>query len=197
MEPVSNLVGFALPILLLPMVFAFWKRHDAVGIDARNDRKNTRKRLTPRVSVNWPVSITTVMGTVRGRVIDVSVQGAGLLCVQPLSRTGVIHMRLEIPGHPVEVETEVVRCDTRHRARREAPYHNIGVSFRSISDEDRAFLAALVEVSISERASEKIQEQRVFTFRPKTRNPNVAGIGRPHDAKAHRLCVIHAFSPRR
>jgi hypothetical protein len=167
MIPVSDVVGFALPFLLLPMVLTFWKRHDAVGIDARKDRKNTRKRLTPRVKVNWPVSIRTVMGTVRGRVIDVGVQGAGLLCVQPLSPTGVTQMTLEIPGHPVEVEAEVVRCDTRHHARREAPYHGIGVFFRGISEENRAFLAALVEASISETDTENIQEQRVFTFRPK------------------------------
>jgi PilZ domain len=167
---VSEIVGFALPIILLPMVLAFWKRHDAVGIDARKDRKTTRKRLTPRVNVNWPASIRTVMGTVRGRVIDVGDQGAGLLCVQPLSPTEVIHMTLEIPGHPVEAEAEVVRCDTRHRARREAPYHGIGVFFRSISDEDRAFLAALVEASISEKTTENIQKQKVFAFRPKARS---------------------------
>ena len=158
---VSEIVGFALPIILLPMVLAFWKHHDVAGIDARRDRQNTRTRLTPRVKVNWPVSIRTVMGTVRGRVIDVSVQGAGLLCVQPLSPTGVIHMTLETPGHPIEVETEVVRCDnTRHRAKHEEPYHGIGVFFRGISDDDRAFLAALVEASISETASENIQERR-------------------------------------
>jgi hypothetical protein len=166
----SHIVGFALPTVLLLMVLAFWKRHDAVGIDARRDRKNTRKRLIPRVSVNWPVSIKTVMGTVRGRVINVGDQGAGLLCVQPLSRTEVIHMNLEIPGHPLAVEAEVIRCDTPHRARQEAPYHGIGVFFRAISEEDRAFLAALVEASISGRATENVREQRVLTLRPKARN---------------------------
>ena len=64
---VSEIVGFALPIFLLPMVLAFWKHHDAVGIDARKDRKSKRKRLTPRVKVNWPVSIRTVMGYRAGK----------------------------------------------------------------------------------------------------------------------------------
>lgn len=166
----SEIVGYALPVVLLPMVLAFWKRHDAVGIDARKDRKNTRKRLIPRVNVNWPVSIKTVMGTVHGRVIDVGDHGAGLLCVQPLSPTEVIHMTLEIPGHPVEAEAEVVRCDTPHRARQEAPYHAIGVFFRGVSEKDRAFLAALVDASISERATENLQKQRVLTFRPKEKD---------------------------
>lgn len=166
----TDLMGFALPILLLLMVLVIWKRHEAVGIDARKDRKNTRKRLTRRVSVNWPVSIRTVVGTVRGRVIDAGVQGAGLLCVQPLSRAEVINMTLEIPGHPIEVEAEVVRCDTPHHAGREAPSHGIGVFFQSISEEDRAFLAALVETSISEETTETIQDPRVFAFRSKTRS---------------------------
>jgi len=165
----ADITGFALPILLLPMVLTFWKRHDVVGIDARKDRKASKKRLTPRVKVNWPVSIRTVMGIVRGRVIDMGVEGAGLLCVQPLSPAEVIQVTVEAPGHPIEVGAEVVRCDTRHRARHEAPYHGIGVFFRSISDDDRAFLATLVEASISETASEDIQEQRVFAFRPRAR----------------------------
>jgi PilZ domain len=165
----TDLMGFALPILLLLMVLVFWKRHEAVGSDARKDRKNTRKRLTRRVSVNWPVSIRTVVGTVRGRVIDAGVQGAGLLCVQPLSLAEVINMTLEIPGHPIEVEAEVVRCDTPHHAGREAPSHGIGVFFRSISEEDRAFLAALVEASISEKTTETMQDPSVFAFQPKTR----------------------------
>jgi hypothetical protein len=152
------------------MVLAFWKHHDAVGIDARRDRKNARQRLTPRVKVNWPVSITTVMGTVRGRAIDVGTKGLGLLCLQPVSPAEVTHMTVEAPGHPIEVEAEVVRCDTRHPARREAPYHGIGVFFRSMSDEDRAFLAALVEASISEKTTENIQEQRVLAFRPKAKS---------------------------
>jgi hypothetical protein len=174
---VSEIVRFALPIILLPMVLAFWKRHDAVGIDARKDRKNTRQRLTPRVSVNWPVSIRTVMGTVRGRAIDVGTKGLGLLCVQPVSPGEVIHMRVEARGYPIEVVAEVVRCDTRHPARREAPYHGIGVLVRSISEEDRAFLAALVAASISEAATENIQnqEQRVFAFRPKARGKSPLG----------------------
>ena len=166
---VSEIVGFALPIFLLPMALAFWKHHDAVGIDARKDRKSKRKRLTPRVKVNWPVSIRTVMGTVRGRAVDVGTKGVGLLCVQPLSPGEVIQMTVEAPGHPIEVEAEVVRCDTRHTPRREAPYHRIGIFFRGISEEDSAFLAALVEAGISETATEDIQEQRVFAFRPKAR----------------------------
>ena len=93
-------------------------------------------------------------------------KGVGLLCVQPLSPGEVIQITVEAPGHPIEVEAEVVRCDTRHRARREAPYHGIGVFFRSMSDEDRAFLAALVEASISDKTTENIQEQRVLAFRP-------------------------------
>ena len=167
---VSDLSGFALPILLLPIVLTFWKRHDTVGIDARKDRKNTRKRLRPRLRVDWPVSVRTVMGTVQGRAIDVGTEGVGLLCVQPLSPAEVIRMTLEIPGHPIEVEAEVVRCDTPHHAGREAPSHGIGVFFRSISEEDRAFLAALVETSISEKTTETIQDPRVFAFRPKTRS---------------------------
>jgi len=167
---VSDLIGFALPILLLPIVLTFWKRHDTVGIDARKDRKNTRKRLRPRLRVDWPVSVRTVMGTVQGRAIDVGTEGVGLLCVQPLSPAEVIQMTLEAPGHPIEVEGEVVRCDTRHRARHEAPYHGIGVFFRDISEDDRSFLAALVEASISEKAAEDIQEQRVFIFRPRAKS---------------------------
>ena len=167
---VSEIVGFTLPIILLPMVLAFWEHHDAIGIDARKDRKNIRKRLTPRVKVNWPVSIRTVMGTVRGRAIDVGAKGMGLLCVQPLSPGDVTQMTVEAPSHPIEVEAEVVRCDTRNRARHEAPCHGIGVFFRGISEEDRAFLAALVEASLSERVAENLQEQRLLTLRPKARN---------------------------
>lgn len=166
----SDIMGFALPILLWPMVLTFWKRHEVVGIDARKDRKTSKKRLTPRMKVNWPVSIRTVMGTLRGRATDVGVKGAGLLCVQPLSPGEVIQVTVEAPGHPIEVEAEVVRCDTRHRARHEAPYHGIGVFFREISEEDRSFLAALGEASISEKTTENIQDQRVFIFRPKARN---------------------------
>jgi hypothetical protein len=163
----SDIAGFALPIVLLPIVLAFWKRHDALGIDARKDRKSTRRRIMPRVNVNWPVSIRTVMGTVRGRIIDVNDQGAGLLSIQPLTRSEVINMTLEIPGHPVEADAEVVRCGTPARARREAPYHGIGVFFRRISQEDKAFLAALVDANISETATANIEEQEVFTFRAK------------------------------
>jgi hypothetical protein len=166
----SHTLGFALPILLLPMVLTFWKRHDAGGIDARKDRKATRKRLTPRGRVDWPVSIRTVMGTVQGRAIDVHTEGVGLLCVQPLSPAEVIQMTVKAPGHPIEVEAEVVWCDTRHRARHEAPSHGIGVFFRDISEEDRSYLAALVEAGIGQKTTENMQDQRVFIFRPKARN---------------------------
>ena len=165
----SDIVGFALPLLLLPMVLSFWKHHDVVGIDARKDRKSSKRRLTPRVRVNWPVSINTVMGTVRARAIDVGIQGVGLLCVQPLSPAEVIQVTVEAPGHPIEVEAEVARCDTPHRARHEAPHHGIGVFFREISEEDTSYLAALLETSISQKTTENVQDQRMFIFRPKAR----------------------------
>jgi len=156
---VSEIVGFALPIILLPMVLAFWKHHDVAGIDARRIAR-IREHVSRHGESELACFDQNGHGYRAGKGDRCECSGAGLLCVQPLSPTGVIHMTLETPGHPIEVETEVVRCDTRHRAKHEEPHHGIGVFFRGISDDDRAFLAALVEASISETASENIQERR-------------------------------------
>ena len=71
------------------------------------------KRLYPRSSVRWPVTMTTSKGTMEGETANVSTLGAFIQCQEPLNPTESLLLNVEIPvGSPLQVFATVVWSNT-------------------------------------------------------------------------------------
>ena len=87
------------------------------------------KRLYPRSKVKWPVTMTTSVGTIEGKTIDVSTLGAYIQCQEPLNPNESFLLSVSLPaGSPLQVFAEVVWSNsTRLKNKNEPP--GMGVRF--------------------------------------------------------------------
>jgi hypothetical protein len=104
------------------------------------------RRRFPRVSANWPVTIDSPRGFVRGRTVDISAGGAFIFCKQPMKRSEKFLMAFfNVPtlDRALSVRAEVVRTDF-YWADDETLSYGIGVKFIDISEEDKELVSTLV-----------------------------------------------------
>ncbi|MGD8372506.1 MAG: PilZ domain-containing protein [Syntrophobacterales bacterium] len=104
------------------------------------------RRRFPRVSADWPVTIDSPQGFVRGRTVDISAGGAFISCKQPMKRSEKFLMAFfNVPtlDRALSVRAEVVRTDF-YWADDETLSYGIGVKFIDISEEDKELVSTLV-----------------------------------------------------
>jgi len=67
------------------------------------------KRVYPRSSVKWPVTMITANGALEGVTTNVSTLGAFIRCQKPLNPAVSLFLKVELPvGSPLQVFAEVV-----------------------------------------------------------------------------------------
>ena len=67
------------------------------------------RRGSVRTGADWPVKIITPEKSMKGEVIIVSLTGAFIKCVEPLSAKDRCHLTMELPkGKTVNIDVEVV-----------------------------------------------------------------------------------------
>jgi hypothetical protein len=142
---VSNVVGYVAPLLILCLTLIFWRHYDAAGMDLRRDRKNAKHRGDFRAGIRWPVSAETSIGSIQGRTRNVSVSGATIVSLQPLTRGEIVPIMLRVPARVIRLRGRVMWTDTFYPPMSRIPHKVIGVLFQGLSEEDGVFLASSVE----------------------------------------------------
>lgn len=93
------------------------------------------KRGSYRSDIRWPVSIVTNRGTIDGEMVNVSLEGALLLCEQPLVLEERFGLKIRIPDRsPIEMTGEVVRSNISGPEEKDRECE-VGIRFVDISEE--------------------------------------------------------------
>ena len=102
-----------------------------------------QRREHSRVEVSWPTSIFTPRGPIEGRVLNISLTGALISCLELPNTVEALELGIEIwdHRHVMFVTAETVRLDVRDY---DSDLHTyfLGVHFKEIAEEDLRFLAS-------------------------------------------------------
>ena len=104
------------------------------------------KRQHPRTKVAFPVIIETAHGFMDGQILDISANGAFVLCRNFLKLTNKFYMAIaNVPqlSHHLPVGAELIRTKT-FGPDGHFTFQGMGVRFTNISTEDRKYICALV-----------------------------------------------------
>ena len=104
------------------------------------------KRQRPRARVSWQVTIRSSQGDLSGETLNVTVDGALVLCREPLEPNDTIEMVMNVPAlvSPLRIPARVIHsniCDPED----ETLCYEIGVRFTEISKKDRWLISAAVQ----------------------------------------------------
>jgi hypothetical protein len=138
----------------------FWRHYDARGIDLRRDRKNGKHRGGFRAGIRWPVSMEASIGSIQGRTKNVSVSGATIVSLHPLSRGEIVHFTLRAPGRVIRLRGQIMWTQTFHPAMSRIPHKAIGVLFQGLSEIDKVYLASSVEAWREAQARQQAEAPR-------------------------------------
>lgn len=128
--------------------------------DEYYDRQEKRKRMELRAEIVWPVTISTEMGVLQGRTVNISASGALLYCPDKVSLNEIVRLTLKPPVRaPLEITAEVVRIDVQG-AKDEDPPQEIAVRFIIISEKDRQFISFSV---YDHPRGERFPEHSIYT----------------------------------
>jgi hypothetical protein len=110
---------------------------------ANKTRLLERRREHSRVEVSWPMSIFTPRGPIEGRVLNISLTGALISCLELPNPVEALTLGMEIweHRHVMFATAEMVRLDVRDY---DSDLHTyfLGVHFKEIAEEDLRFLAS-------------------------------------------------------
>ena len=103
------------------------------------------KRSIPRIEINWPITIFTDHGAIMGETINITAEGIGFYCDEPLLLDEVYRlfiipdkeMAIEVRGRVVWSNLYAIDEDNSAVA--------IGICFVEISGEDRQVIGDLAK----------------------------------------------------
>jgi hypothetical protein len=161
---IYSVLGYVAPLCVFWLTLTYWRRHDVTGIDLRRDRNNLKRRSDFRAGIRWPVSVDTVVGSIRGRTRNVSLNGVTLISLQPLVRGEIVPLTLRAPDRVIRVRGEVIWRNTFYPPKNRTPHKASGILFRGPSQEDTAFLARSIEAwhEAEERRRAESQQETLF-----------------------------------
>ena len=109
------------------------------------DPQFVERRRYPRASIEWPVTVKTDQGIISGYTLNLSAGGATVRLQNPPLVYEIIEMRIKIPEleRELAVEAEVV-WSTADIVDNELTFPIIGVSFTTITDQDRWLISSAV-----------------------------------------------------
>jgi hypothetical protein len=102
-----------------------------------------QRREHSRVEVSWPMSIFTSRGPIEGRVLNISLTGALIRCLELPNPVEALKLGIEIREHchVLFATAEMVRLDVRDYDSDPHTYF-LGVHFKEIAEEDLRFLGS-------------------------------------------------------
>jgi len=102
-----------------------------------------QRREHSRVEVSWPMSIFTPRGPIEGRVLNISLTGALIRCLELPNPVEALNLGIEIweHCHVMFATAEMVRLDVRDYDSNLHTYF-LGVHFKEIAEEDLRFLVS-------------------------------------------------------
>ena len=95
------------------------------------------KRSVPRIEIKWPITIFTDHGAIGGEAVNITAEGIGFYCDEPLLLNEVYRIFI-IPGKEIAIEVRgrVVWSDL-YAIDEDDSAVAIGICFVEISGEDR------------------------------------------------------------
>lgn len=110
---------------------------------ANKTRLVAQRREHARVEVSWPMIIFTPRGPIEGKVLNISLTGALIRCLELPNPAEALKLGIEIweHCHVMFATAEMVRLDVRDYDSDLRKYF-LGVHFKEIAEEDLRFLAS-------------------------------------------------------
>jgi len=114
----------------------FFQRGTAVPYD-------TEKRQRPRAKVRWSVTVHTDQGEIKGETLNITVEGALILCREPLKPEEKVEMTIHVPAlvRPLRIPARVIHCSGGDKT----SSYEIGLSFIDISPKSSWLISAAVQ----------------------------------------------------
>jgi hypothetical protein len=97
------------------------------------------RRKLPRMSVRWPITLHSPMGTVQGETKNITATGACIKCSSFLMVNDPYYMELGTPQRPVAVRGIVIWSNLIINGS-EVEVSHAGLSIMRIEEEDREWL---------------------------------------------------------
>ena len=105
--------------------------------------KNIERRKNPRISVRWPIALSTSGATIEGETLDISIDGVSFSCDEPISLNESYDISINTPHRRVKVNGNVIWSDLYGIDDKDNAFF-MGICFLKISDEDRHFIGEIV-----------------------------------------------------
>jgi hypothetical protein len=101
------------------------------------------KRQRPRVKVTWPVIVQTDQGNIKGETLNITVDGALILCHEPLEPEERVDIALHVPSlvRPLNIPARVIHCSGGD----EPTSYEIGIRFTDISEKSSWLISTAVQ----------------------------------------------------
>jgi c-di-GMP-binding flagellar brake protein YcgR len=111
----------------------------------------------PRIKIKWPVTVKTAAGSMDGVTLDLGLDGAFVLCANPLRLNEVFDLVINAPDQPIEAKAEVIWSNIYGPDDDITP-RGMGVRFIQISGEHRRVIA---KVALQHLKSEKVDPREL------------------------------------
>ena len=106
----------------------------------------SERRQTPRINVNWPITIITSQGTIEGESRNITPSGLFIHCKSKLPEDEVYQMIIKLPnGKQIIVKGQMMWSNLNGREDTGALV-NMGFSFIRMSDEDQEVLRTVISL---------------------------------------------------
>jgi len=105
---------------------------------------SSEKRKTPRINVNWPITIITSQGTIEGESRNITPSGVFIHCKTKLPEDELYQMIIKLPnGKQIIVKGQMMWSNLNGREETGALV-NMGFSFIKISEQDQSALRTVI-----------------------------------------------------
>ena len=92
------------------------------------------RRKSPRVGIQWPITIQTAGGSIEAKLKNLAADGAYIYCKQTSDPDNFVPITINPPNHsPLKVTAKVLWAD-------QGSSPGMGVRFVQMSEKDRHFL---------------------------------------------------------
>ena len=101
------------------------------------------KRQRPRAKVRWPVIVQTDQRKIKGETLNITVDGALILCQEPLEPEKRVAITIHVPSlvRPLNIPARVIHCSGCD----EPTSYEIGVRFTDISEKTSWLISTAVQ----------------------------------------------------
>lgn len=101
------------------------------------------KRQRPRAKVRWSVIVQTTQGKIKGETLNITVDGALILCQEPLELEEKVEITIHVPAlvRPLKIPARVIHCSGCDKN----TLYEIGISFTHISHKSSWLISTAVQ----------------------------------------------------